>query len=56
MRGGLILECYTCERPSPLFRGHGEIAYICEYSLHCICEQMSLDGIYVIEIDSELDV
>ena len=26
------------------------MAFICEYSLHCICKQMSLDGIEVMFI------
>ena len=58
MRDGLILWCYTCERPSPLFGAHGEIAYICEFSLHFSCKQLSLNCIYVtfIHIDFQLDI
>ena len=41
-----------------MFRSHGKIAYICEYSLHCSYKQMCLDGIHVKfnNIDFELEV
>ena len=48
--------CYMCEVPSPLFRGRRTVVYICEYSLHCICEPMLLGGIYVTFIHLHSDL